>query len=129
MGLCRRSQVPPQQKPSVSSGLSRSLSAGISLRFRPKRRERHMPDAYEIYYRTSSSANEESGSLDAPQLPCRDWVTITGKYLDKWNTPMAGAEFRLWINGKLVLPKEFLKDYSHADLKPGETPEKNKQAE
>ncbi len=70
-----------------------------------------MPNPYEIDIRTGESAAALSGSADDPVLPCHHWVRVEARYADRWRTPMAGAEFRLYINDVVVLEKERLKDY------------------
>lgn len=88
-----------------------------------------MTNAYEIDARTSESAASHSGSVDTPVAVCRDWVRVVGRYSDRWRTPMAGAEFKLYINNALVLEGETLKDYDQVGLTPGHAPQTDAERE
>lgn len=88
-----------------------------------------MPDPYTVDVQTSSSAHAQGGEIDAPQDPCKHWVRVVGRYEDRWQTPMAGAEFKLLINGAVVLEKEYLKDYEQVGLTRGVAPQTDAQRE
>lgn len=61
-----------------------------------------------------------------PVQPCvfserneNGWVRIEARYADRWKTPMAGAEFKLWINEALYTQGKLL-DFTDVGLTIGQ---------
>ncbi|SEB04677.1 hypothetical protein [Rubrimonas cliftonensis] len=81
-----------------------------------------MTDAYDIETRTRQSASAQRGDVDNPQQPCRDFVIVEARYADRWRTPMAGAEFDLYVNDARVVSAGRLLDYPDVGLAPGRPP-------
>jgi hypothetical protein len=86
-------------------------------------------DPHRIDVRTAESANAQGGDIDAAIAPCKTWVLVEGRYNDRWSTPMAGAEFRLWVNNAVVLEREQLKDYESLGLIRGRAPSTDSELE
>ena len=86
----------------------------------------NIPDPSVVAHKTEAIAIEEfQGPIDGVCKPCATWVKVSAKYNDRWNTPMAGAEFNLWVKDQLILDKKKLKDYDQVGLKEGEAPHKD----
>ncbi len=82
----------------------------------------------EIAQRTEATAIEKfQGPIDGITSPCGTWIKVKANYADRWQTPMAGAKFNLYVEDKLLLEGKHLKDYEQVGLITGEGPPQNPQ--
>jgi hypothetical protein len=91
----------------------------------------NIPDPSDVAYRTQVAAIEEfQGPIDGITATCGTWIKVRAKYADRWSTPMAGAEFNLWVGDELIADKKHLKDYEHIPgLTVGEPPPEEEAAQ
>ncbi|MEM5529948.1 hypothetical protein WN093_14095 [Gammaproteobacteria bacterium AS21] len=84
------------------------------------------PEPADIAKSTEAAAIEKfQGPIDGVTSPCGTWIKVKATYDDRWQTPMAGAKFNLYLNSELLLAGKHLKDYQQVGLKPGEIPPKD----
>ena len=82
------------------------------------------PGAYTVTAVASSAKDESAFSLiddNVAIVQQLDWVEIKAHYRDRWQTPMAGAAFKMYINEALVKEGKLL-DYADVGLQPGQVP-------
>ena len=77
------------------------------------------PTAQEISNACAPNKHNVQGKVGSAETTACGLVKLKAYYEDRWKTPMAGATFDLYVNGKKVLSKEKLAGYDHGTLKPG----------
>lgn len=83
------------------------------------------PSPSEISYRAELSSSSHAGPINDPVVRCQsqNWIRLEGRYNDRWETPMAGAKFNLYINGAKVLgPDAHLYTHEQLGIKPNKAP-------
>lgn len=74
------------------------------------------PSAKNAAMQTSQEAYEKPGPVGESTEPCNSWVKIRAYYENgDWRTPMSGAPFKLYVDGKLEV-EDYLKDEMSLNL-------------
>ncbi len=77
------------------------------------------PTAQEISKACDSNKHNKQGKVGSAETSSCGLVTLKAYYEDRWKTPMAGATFDLYVNGKKVLSEARLAGYDHSEWEPG----------
>ncbi len=77
------------------------------------------PTATEISQACDANKHNKQGKVGSAETTSCGLVKLKAYYEDRWTTPMAGATFDLYVNGKKVLSKARLAGYDHPKWKPG----------
>ena len=82
-------------------------------------KDKKPPTAQEISKACDSNKHNKQGNVGSAETSSCGLVKLKAYYEDRWTTPMAGATFDLYINGKKVLSKARLAGYDHSEWEPG----------